>query len=960
MLLERLAARSPRASAPPCTRMQRLPFLALLIAASLAAPAARAQTTGKIQGTVTEASTGDPLPGVSVRIEGTTQGAATDIDGEYVIIGVRPGQYTVSFTSIGYAVERRTGVTISVDLTTTIDVAMREEAVGVEEVEVVADQDVVRRDVTSSEARVTAETIDRLPVQELGQIIGVQAGITDRGGIHIRGGRSSEVLYMVDGVPVTDAYDGSAAVQIENNGIQELQVISGTFNAEYGNAQSGVINVVTKEGRNDRYAGSVEAYSGTYLVGDRSNGRDFLLGLGAQENTVQGVQYRDVDPYAYLTPSANQYYNAAFGVEGPVFSPRVTFYGLGRYFRNDGWLYGARIYNPDGTLGDSSLVPLNNYEKFSGQGNLKFQVTRNMFVNLIALGSTSQSRSGDFGRRWSPDGRQRSFDDGLDTKVKFTHLLSNKTFYTVDVARFYRRAQSRLFENPNDVGYNGFALTPPDSVETSPGVFIGQDEFTGGGRFVRAGTDLGRFQRTTQTYFFKADITSQLTDVHLVKTGVQAKVENLDFVGFGLRDGDPATEGFQPGVPDQTSLDYNAFDNVRPFTVSAYAQDKIELESFIVNAGIRFDYFDARGRTPADPTDPNIFNPFKKTNIYRDTDGDGAISLTEESDDNQKTVDERAAYWYNSTSAKYAISPRLGVAYPITETGVIHFSYGYFLQIPTLNRLFDNYDYKIRPTTGSYGPFGNPDLENERTVMYELGLKQGIGDFVVDVTGYYRDVRNWVGVSPPIATELPGVTYTVYQNRDYANTRGVTLSVKRNYLRGYGYDLNYTFQVVDGGLSDGEAQFFQGNNAELVLLPLDWDQRHKVAGSLYAGGKNWGGSVLAQFGTGFPYTPSFPQAENVGPNVQPAYAGNSRRIPATFQVDANVYREFRVGGVRPRLFAQVYNLLDRRNVQGVYGDTGRPDVTQGQRTGEYDPGFFVNPSFYAEPRRVHVGVEFNF
>ncbi|RMH61802.1 MAG: TonB-dependent receptor, partial [Bacteroidetes bacterium] len=263
----------------------------------LGGPAA-AQTTGKIAGRVVDAATGEPLPGVNVLIEGTTQGTATNIDGEYVIIGVRPGVYTVVASFVGFATERREGVQVNVDLTTTVDFQLREEVFEGEEVVVTAEQISVRKDLTSSEARVTAETIDRLPVQEVSQVLSVQAGITDRGGgFHIRGGRTSEVTVMVDGVPVTDSYDGSTSVQLENEGIQELQVISGTFNAEYGNAMSGVINVVTKEGRGDRVGGSFEVYSGSYVVGGEG-GEAYLRGTDVEAYSSQGIQYRDVDVYS--------------------------------------------------------------------------------------------------------------------------------------------------------------------------------------------------------------------------------------------------------------------------------------------------------------------------------------------------------------------------------------------------------------------------------------------------------------------------------------------------------------------------------------------------------------------------------------------------------------------------------------------------------------------------------------
>ncbi len=914
--------------------------------------------TGKIQGTVTDGR-GDALIGVNVVIEGTTQGAQTDLDGEFVIIGVRPGQYTVVARYIGFATERKEGVGVSVDLTTTVDFKLREEVFEGEEVIVEASAETVRRDVTSSEARVNSETIDRLPVQEISDVLSVQAGVTNQNGnIHIRGGRSSEVTVMVDGVPVTDAYNGSAAVQLENDGIEELQVISGTFNAEFGNAMSGIINVVTKEGSGDKWGGSFEAYTGSYLVtGD--GGDDVLRGLNSDESTVNGIQYRDVDPYSYLDLNPTHYSNTTLALEGPILGDRVTLFALGRYFRNDGWVYGSRIFNIDGTAGDSALVPLGESNKFSGQANLRIRLNDKMIVNLIALGSTAENRSADFSRRWSPDGRQRNYDDGLDTKMKFTHLLSSKSFYTVDIARFSRTASSRLYDDVNDPRYNNFNLAPPDTVEVRPGEFV--PVLTGGGRFLRGGTDLGRFERTTTSYFAKADFTSQVGKAHLIKLGVQAKFDNLRFEGFAIRDGDNDLDGLQPEQPAESSLDFNSFDDVKPFTISAYIQDKMEFESFVVNAGLRFDYFDSRGRVPTDPSDPNIFNPFKKINIFRDTNGDGVITADEETDGNRRTVEERREYWYTDVEAKYQLSPRLGIAYPITDRGIIRFSYGYFLQIPTLDRLFDQYDYKLRQDSGTYGIFGNPDLDAERTSMYEIGIKQGLGDFTFEAVGYYRDVRNWVGVSPVITTEQPGVNYLIWSNRDYANVRGITLELGRAFVDGWGFNGAYTFQVGDGGFSDQNQQFFLGDDAPLSLLPLGWDQRHKFAGSVYVGGNGWGGSLLGEYGAGFPYTPAFPTAAQVGKDVQSALPENSRRLPTTFRMDLNVFREFQLGRFRPRVFAQVYNLFDARNVQGVYGDTGRPDVTQDQlRRGAYDPGFYVQQGFYSEPRRMHLGVDIRF
>lgn len=935
----------------------------------LASPAS-AQTTGKIAGVVTDATSGESIPGVNIVLDGVTRGAVTDNDGRFVLIGVRPGTVTVRASFVGFATERREGVRVHVDLTTEVDFVLREEVFEGEEVLVVADAVRVRKDLTSSEARVTAETIDRLPVQELGQVLALQTGVTERNGFHIRGGRSSEIVVMVDGVPVTDTFDGSTALQLENEGIQELQVISGTFNAEYGNAMSGVINVVSKEGRRDRIGGSVETYTGSYLVSGKG-GADLLRGANQEAHTSpEGFPYNQADVYSYLPFAPTHYSNISATLDGPLLSRRVTFFAHGRYFRNNGWLYGARLYNTDGTLGDAELVPMNTWEKLSWQGNLRVQLTGNMFVNLIGLGSTSQandlgSSGGYQAFRWNPGGVPTIVDDGIDLKLKFTHLLSAKTFYTVNVATFLKKAKRHLYENLTDGGYNDFLLNPPDSVEVRPGMW--QQVQTGGTRFVRGGTDLSRFRRQTRSWFVKGDLTSQIARYHLVKVGVEARIDRLSFEEFTLipavADNGQVIEPFIPAAPPRESFRFRSFDDVSPITLSGYFQDKIEYENFIVNAGVRFDYFDARARVPSDPGDPNIYNPFKKINRFRDTDGTGVITDDEEGDNNQLTVADREDYWWTDSTPKLQVSPRLGVAYPITEEGVIHFSWGHFLQIPTLNRLFDNFGYKLARESGRYGPFGNPDLDAQRTVMYEIGVKQAIGPVVVDLTAYNRDVRSWVSTSRLIESELPGVTYVVYANRDYANTRGVTLSLSRAFANHYGFDLNYTFQVVDGSNSDPAEEFFAAGREEeprLALLPLAWDQRHKVAGALYVGGRSWGAALLAVWGSGFPYTPTFEEAALFGSDVEPEFPTHARRQPASFQVDLDIYKEFSIGRLRPRIFLQVFNVLDRRNALSVYGDTGAPDVTFSAPLVSADAGYFTRPNFFSEPRRIHLGLRFQY
>ncbi|MBC6947791.1 TonB-dependent receptor, partial [candidate division KSB1 bacterium] len=258
--------------------------LALLLALS---QMLLAGTTGKIAGKVTDKATGEGLPSCAVVIKSQIKdgnevpldralGAATDIDGNFVIINIPPGRYVVQASFIGYRSISLRDVVVSIDVTTTINFPLEEATLETDEVVVVAEREIINKSITSSQANIASDQIRALPVQEINEVLSLQAGVTvGRGGdIHIRGGRASEVAYYVDGVSVTDVYNGGSSVRVENESVQELQVISGTFNAEFGNVMSGVINLVTKDGSQE-YHGSVNLYGGDYISSDK----DLYLGI---------------------------------------------------------------------------------------------------------------------------------------------------------------------------------------------------------------------------------------------------------------------------------------------------------------------------------------------------------------------------------------------------------------------------------------------------------------------------------------------------------------------------------------------------------------------------------------------------------------------------------------------------------------------------------------------------------
>ncbi|MBD3223244.1 MAG: TonB-dependent receptor plug domain-containing protein, partial [Caldithrix sp.] len=604
-----------------------------------------AGTTGKLVGKVVDKATGEPLIGVNVFLEGTSLGATTDLDGNYLILNIPPGKYTVIVQYVGYQEIRMTNVPIKIDLTTTRNFEMQEAALELEDAIVVEGQrKFIQKDITASQASVGSEEIENLPVTELDDLLQLQAGINRDagGGFHIRGGRSSEIAYWINGVPVTDSYDNSQGVQIDNNSIQELQVISGTFNAEYGNAMSGIVNSVTKEG-GKKYDGDIQIYFGDYAS-------DFTS------------YYPHIDE---INPVENRNVQGSLSGPIPFTSDKVTFFATARYNYSDGYLYGTRYFEPTGQPGDSAVVPMDWSERITGHGKLTYRMTDNIKLNAELLASRNDFQDYGHDYRWNPDGDVNKFSRSYTGWLSMTHTLSNRTFYEINVSHFNKTFEEYLYEDPNDSRYLHPDSFIVDRVNLS---------------FLDKGTNLHRFYRETNTTIFKGDLTSQVTNRHLIKAGVQGKIHDLSFDDYNLeprRVNNVPVEPFEPAIPDEDSPNRTQY-NQNPLELSAYIQDKIEFESVIINAGIRLDYFNSNAQVLVDPRDPNINNPLR-TNL---------------------DTTNLEAEFYKDATPKWQISPRFGIAYPISATGVIHFSYGHFLQIPSFQYLYNNGDYEV-PQTGS-------------------------------------------------------------------------------------------------------------------------------------------------------------------------------------------------------------------------------------------------------------------
>ncbi len=889
--------------------------------------------SGKISGKVIDGNTGEALPFVNVMIEGTTQGAATDLDGNYFIINLPPGTYSVKASAIGYNSITVAGVKVSSGFTANQDFNLQSTALELgEDVVVIAIKPLIRKDVTATTSVVGEDMISQLPVTEISDLLSLQAGVVSSGGdLHFRGGRSGQVAYQVDGVPLTDAYDGSSIISVNANAVQELQVISGAFNAEYGQAMSGIVNIVTKDGSND-FTGNVQSYVGDYF----SNRSDKFWNID------------DINPVAIR--------NFEGSLSGPILQDQLFFYINGRYRYNTGYLYGQRVFlvtdraaevsgsgGNDFIItqnGDSSYVSMNPRENLYGQGKLTYRFLPGVKVNFNYTLDREEYQDYNHNRKLTPDNNLQRFRNGISNILSLNHAISNSSFYNLNFSYFYKEYEQYLFKDiyidPNTftTNYvNNTALqTPPYSFEVG-------------------GTDYSRFKRSTGTYSIKLDWVTQFTQEINLQFGGEFKRHEIYFKDITLFP--TVINGVNTvDIAPITSPQNNEY-NHNPIEGAFYVQSKFEAFDLIFNLGARFDVFSPDGVVLSDPTDPNINNPLKPSN-------------------QAKTLAEREQYWYKDASVKYQVSPRIGLAFPITDKGVLHFSYGHFFQLPQYEYLYTNPEFELGVGSGNQGLFGYADLNPQKTVKGEIGIQQQLGDDIaIDVTVFFEDFRDLTGTQSDEIVVFGGATsYSRYANSDFGFSKGFIVSFEKRFSGGFATSIDYTYSVTKGNASnpaDARNALLGGALPETFIAPLNWDQLHTLNLSLaYSVERDYGFSLIGNFYTGQPYTPQVNKNTNV---TQNAFPRNSESKPSILNLDLRLYKDFIFGSTTLSIFLKVYNLLDMDNPTNVYSDSGDPLFTFSQLEAEQiDPKLYyntldqlyTNPGFFSEPRRVELGFSYNF
>ena len=790
------------------TKIRNLVIISLLL---LLATTGFAASTGKIAGQITDGETGEPLPGANVVIEGTSMGTASNMDGYYTILNVSPGTYSLKVTMIGYREVTVKNVEVQIDLTTNIDVEMYQEAMGMDEIVVEAKRPVVVKDISSSELNVSSDKIESLPVSDIEGVINLQAGVED--GLTIRGGEARQTSFIVDGFIQNDERSHNPVTSINMDIIKEVKVQTGGFNAEYGQSRSGVVQVVTKAGSKTGYSGAVtfryhppfRKYFGRsiysrdsyflrpYLdpevcyVGTNSGvwdqytqeqypefpGWNFISRI---RNTEDQISENDLTPEAAKRLFEYQHrrngeidqsdYIADISLGGPVpllSEPlgNLRFYGSFRDLR-EMFVIPVSRDSYDETVGRIKMISdITPEMKLTLTGRLSetnssspynwtTTPTGNVFRSVYSIASSANSEMLFVPAYYSPSDIYRQ-----QYGAKLNHVLSSKTYYEFKV-------QHSINE------YNTFKMRTRDTTDTYD-ILPGPEEYMvdeqpygywgyGVGSIgdnIRLGgwQNLGRDSSTISTTTIQFDFVSQINNNNQFKTGVDITLNNYDI--------NSSTQN-----PGMETWNREQRYNVNPYRIGVYAQDKLEFQGFIANLGLRLDYTDANREYYA--LDP-----------YSEYFESGRGNLIEE----EAPTKESEAYW--------AISPRLGISHPITENSKLYFNYGHFRTQPS-----STYRFRIqRYYDGSITSIGNTNLEQEKTISYEVGYSHNLfGQFLLNVAGYYKDVTNQIGWVYYESVD-GSVKYDRPANNQYEDIRGFEITLDKKvgeWVTGF---LNYTYMV---------------------------------------------------------------------------------------------------------------------------------------------------------------------
>ncbi|HEV8263521.1 MAG TPA: carboxypeptidase regulatory-like domain-containing protein [Gemmatimonadales bacterium] len=949
-------------------------------------PLAAQQTTGKIEGTVTDQA-GVAIANAQVFVVGTSFGAVTNDKGYYFINNVPVGTYTIRGQFIGYAPAEVRGIRVQGGQTATVDVKMQSSAVVLTGVTVTAAANpLVPRDQVASKSIINATLVGGLPVDDLRNIIAVQPGVVESGsglGLSIRGGRPGEANVYIDGAPVRATQSGSQRVNLGTNAVEEASVTTGALGVEFADAQSGVISFTTKAG-GQSYTGATSWESDSPFGDAVSVGYNrFEINAGGPIPKVNNLTFflssvvqgqlsdfrgfgQDKNP-SYVMGGVDTTATVTDPATGNVLSvtiPQFVQYsgecgGTG----SDANAVAQAIQNNYGVECQGRRFPMDWTTNTTLQGKLQFTYGQGSRIALSGLSSGQQGRFTPGVRIGDPT----SFG-GFHNWSRYLVLDASHTFIrgaerALSLNLNFSRQQDNQVAGPLDPDYELGSRSPALGVELGTIKFAGLDNFP-------------------------FPITDEIVNNIRANSGTRVPLLNREDLRFrqpyrmnpyGLVSGGWWTEGLDVGATLYRETRYtgrglvdfqaNRFNRfqfggdfvktnlsfwssallrqafmdayvVDPLKYGVFGSDRLDLGDVVLELGVRYDYYNSNAlfaNTPGRIYSNPAWSPQAATNP-----------------DSLAAAISRV---FTKGIGHSTVSPRLRVSFPVTENTGFRLSYSHQVQSPDFSTLLTgiNNDLDFTNTNDVFGR----DLQFGKTILFEFGVRHAFSqDMVLDVSAYNKDkVSDLAARIIPYADPLnPGdtINVNVLTNADFGNIRGVDVKLDRRVGSYLNASVAYTFQLAKGTGSDPfsylrttSRQISQVTGSRVpppqAILPTDDNRTHNVVGSAaltlpndWRKGTTLGNvlrdvSVFASFRvvSGLPYTRqvnngagAIAPRQGFGLTATSLEPVNASTLPWTKDVNLRLNKGFKVGRTDLMLYADLRNVLNFKNVTSLFAETG--------------------------------------
>ncbi len=1003
--------------------MRRECYRTLLVAFLLFPTAVLMAAGGKITGKVTDHETGEALVGATVRVEGTSFGATTDANGVFSIANINAGTYTLISSYIGYQQITISNIEVHEGLVAEAKFALPAEGVKVGTVLIVAQRPLIEKSATNEVRILDSDFLSTIPIRNVTEAAALQPGVVLRNNlVYVRGSRADETGFSLDGVNVTDVYNGGRGVTISPDAVEQMQVQTGGYPAEFGGANGGIVSTQLRTGA-EKLKLSVRAETDNYTPQGKEALGGYSYGYSDYVGSVSGPIVSD--KVRFFGTAENQFYRdpGSFVAQTQTGQNGATGAGANLSYANprfwSGFNYSGLIAAPQFTAVHPNAAISDTLNVNSGAGNLiggqldQYSYTGTL---LFDLGNIQLRASGSYSDVFSQDpagigtvfDTQRlpvnSYENGFGN-VKLTQFFDPKTYYELNVnyyRNFYKTGWDPALQgdfaayggpqsNPTfnggstsltNAAWNvfgpasggGVSIDQPGTLlATAPGM---TSETSIGGRldFTKEFNNQslkfgGEYTYYTIRHFGGQDVLSMysiLNNPQLTTTAAQeAALRATGSNNYGYDEfGNPINGDVYNG---STVVDFGP---PHPVNGAVYLQDKIELSDINLNFGLRYDYINPDSRAFVDPA---------------------GISFND-------SLNVVATSSMKKTPITQQVSPRIGASFPVSDITVFHAQYGKFIQE---SELIDSYGgmgeiYNILHGGNYYQTPVGYGLQPERTTQYEIGFSQQIGDNAsFDVTTFYKNIVDQIQfrLILPDGTVPSDRSYYTLVNGDFATSKGVEFKITLRRTNRVEAQLNYTFASAEGtgsgpNSSAGGASDQHGYTAN-IPFPTSFSQEN--TGSLnidYRFAKNDGGPILQraglnllmQFGSGYPYTLETISENNIGDarfQVPLEPIGYST-TPWTFEVDLRIDKTVTIGSLDAMFYIYVQNLLNTQNADNVFIRTGDPandgwlGTSQGQAyaSAQYNPALYqsvynsayngVNANNYLSPRQIRFGVQIEY